>query len=128
MFSSLPPLILGAAVGATGRWLLGLALGKLLASPDTGLLAANWTGAFLIGIAAALGDWFPQLPPYWKLLFITGFLGSLTTFSGFSLEVVQQLQAQRYAAALSTAALHLFGSLALTALGMATVNSLRKLF
>jgi CrcB protein len=45
-------------------------------------------------------------------------LGALTTFSTFSLETVQLLQEDRWAQAVSTVALHLMGSLALTWLGM----------
>jgi len=49
---------------------------------------------------------------------VTGFLGALTTFSSFSAEVVGMLQQQRYALALGTAAVHLFGSLLLTLAGI----------
>ncbi|MDZ4128041.1 MAG: CrcB family protein, partial [Hydrogenophaga sp.] len=55
---------------------------------------------------------------------VTGFLGALTTFSSFSAEVVALLQAQRYALALGTAAMHLFGSLLLTLAGIRTVTLL----
>ena len=55
---------------------------------------------------------------------MTGFLGALTTFSSFSAEVVAMLQQQRYALALGTSALHLFGSLLLTVAGIKTVNLL----
>jgi CrcB protein len=54
------------------------------------------------------------------LLLVTGFLGALTTFSSFSAEVVGMLMHQRYAMALGTAALHLFGSLLLTVAGIKT--------
>lgn len=118
MFSQLFALITGAAFGAILRHLFSLWFAL-------GTLAANWLGAYLIGILAALLPLFPDLPPHWRLLLITGFLGSLTTFSGFSLEVITLLQAQRWGAALATASLHLFGSLALTVLGMATVHGLR---
>ena len=49
---------------------------------------------------------------------MTGFLGALTTFSTFSVEVVAMLQHGRYLLAFGTAGLHLIGSLALTLLGM----------
>jgi CrcB protein len=45
----------------------------------------------------------------------------LTTFSSFSAEVVAMLQQGRYALAAGTSMLHLFGSLALTVLGIKTV-------
>jgi fluoride exporter len=60
----------------------------------------------------------PNLDPVWRLALVTGFLGALTTFSSFSAEVVTMLNQGRYALALLTAGLHLFGSLALTIIGM----------
>ncbi|UOO81011.1 fluoride efflux transporter CrcB [Uruburuella testudinis] len=111
----------GAAIGAVLRWALGLWLASASSSMALGTLAANWLGAYLIGIAAALVMHTEMLPSHWRLLVITGFLGSLTTFSGFSLEVVGMLQAQRWGAALATISLHLLGSLLLTAAGMFTV-------
>ena len=53
-------------------------------------------------------------------MLITGFLGALTTFSSFSAETIAMLQAGRYGLALLQCSLHLLGSLALTALGLAT--------
>ena len=61
-----------------------------------------------------MSDALPRVP----VNLVTGFLGGLTTFSGFSLEIITMLQEQRYATALMTTALHLFGSLMLTALGI----------
>ena len=49
---------------------------------------------------------------------------ALTTFSSFSAEVVAMLQQGRFALAAGTASLHLFGSLALTVLGLQTVGLL----
>lgn len=107
------PIALGAVFGAIIRWLLVLCFSPAAAPFAIGTLAANWIGALLIGIFA---EWIQH--PQWKLLLITGFLGSLTTFSGFSLEMVALMQAQRWAAALAASALHVFGSLALTASGI----------
>ena len=115
----------GASAGALLRWGLGSLFAKTLPWLVVGTLAANWLGGLLIGIIAALTEWWPQISPQWRLLLVTGFLGGLTTFSGFSLEVVGMLQAQRWGAAVATSALHLFGSLLLTVLGMATVSALR---
>jgi fluoride exporter len=108
---------LGACAGALARW--GLALwmnpGGLI---PWGTLAANLIGGYLVGVCVAVFQAMPQLDPAWRLALVTGFLGALTTFSSFSAEVVGMLQQQRYALAVGTSALHLFGSLALTVAGI----------
>jgi len=107
----------GACVGALARWGLGLWLNT--GGPLTwGTLAANLIGGYLIGLCVATFEALPHLDPAWRLALVTGFLGALTTFSSFSAEVVGLLHQQRYGWALGVAALHLFGSLLLTVLGM----------
>ncbi|WP_107726063.1 fluoride efflux transporter CrcB [Neisseria weaveri] len=127
MFQSIASISIGAATGATLRWLLGLWLPAQANWPALGTLAANFGGAYLIGISAALFSLFPSSNPNLKLLLITGFLGSFTTFSAFSLEVVQMLQAQRLLQAALTISLHVFGSVLLTALGLWTVSAVRSI-
>lgn len=115
----------GACFGALARWQLGLwlnPLGVVGAALPLGTLAANWIGGYLVGLAVTLFQALPQLDPVWRLALITGFLGALTTFSSFSAEVIAMLGQQRYALALGTAALHLFGSLLLTVAGMRTLG------
>ena len=111
---------LGASLGALARWRLGLWLspGGML---PWGTLAANLIGGYLIGVCIAVFQSLPHLDPVWRLALITGFLGALTTFSSFSAEVVTMLQQQRYLLACGTVALHLFGSLLMTVLGLQTV-------
>ena len=108
---------IGASIGALARWGLGLWLspGGLI---PWGTLAANLLGGYLVGVCVAVFQALPQLDPVWRLALVTGFLGALTTFSSFSVEVVGMLQQQRYALALGTAAVHLFGSLLLTIVGI----------
>ncbi len=60
--------------------------------------------------------------PEWRLFFITGFLGSLTTFSTFSAESVDLLMRQQYGWAMLHVCGHLAGSLIMTLLGMMTVR------
>ena len=111
----------GASLGALVRWQLGLWLSPSHALIPWGTVAANLIGGYLVGVCVGVFQQMPELDPLWRLTLVTGFLGALTTFSSFSVEVVALLQQGRYALALGTAALHLLGSLALTLLGLKTV-------
>ena len=109
---------IGASLGALARWRLGLWLNTAGALLPWGTLAANLIGGYLVGVCVAVFQAMPQLDPVWRLALVTGFLGGLTTFSSFSAEVVGMLLQQRYVLALGTTAVHLFGSLVLTVLGI----------
>jgi CrcB protein len=113
----------GAGLGACLRYALNIALNPLFPDMPLGTLASNLIGGYLVGAAAAYFLLRTQLPPEYRLLVITGFLGGLTTFSAFSLEVVNLLQGDRPAMALLTVAAHVLGSLALTALGALSVRA-----
>ncbi|MEO7400819.1 MAG: fluoride efflux transporter CrcB [Polaromonas sp.] len=110
---------IGASVGALSRWGLALWLspGGLL---PWGTLAANLLGGYLIGLCIAGFQSMPQLDPVWRLMLVTGFLGGLTTFSTFSAEVVIYLMEARYGLAVTTALLHVAGSLLMTVAGIKT--------
>jgi len=112
---------IGACVGALSRWQLGLWLNPTSSGLlPWGTLAANLIGGYLVGLCVGVFQQLPELDPIWRLALVTGFLGALTTFSSFSAEVVALLQQGRFALAAGIAALHLFGSLALTWLGLKT--------
>lgn len=117
---------LGAAVGAWLRWGLGLLLNPLVPSLPLGTLVANLAGGYLIGIALGMFSHFASLPAEVRLLVVTGFLGGLTTFSTFSAEAFTLLARQQYVWAAGHMLSHLLGSLAMTALGMLSVNLLRS--
>lgn len=81
-----------------------------------GTLSVNVIGGFLIGILALL---FEQIiAPEYRALFITGFLGSLTTFSTFSLETTLMLQESHYFKAATHIFLNLFLSVGATIVAM----------
>ena len=112
----------GAVLGAWLRWGLAYWLNQRVPTLPLGTLAANLIGGYLVGIAAAILMAHPGVPPAWRLLFVTGFLGALTTFSTFSAESVLLIQASQWGAALLHTVLHLAGSIAATFAGIATVR------
>ena len=115
----------GAAFGAWLRWVLGVLLNPVFPTLPLGTLAANLTGGYLVGVAVAFFSEHAGLPPEARLFVITGFMGGLTTFSTFSAEAVTLISRSEYAWALAHMAVHLCGSLAMTALGIFTVNLLK---
>ena len=122
MLLSVTSICAGASAGALLRWLLGTWLNHLWPNIPFGTLAANLVGGYLIGLAFTYLSGHPMLSPEWRLLIITGFLGGLTTFSTFSLEVVTAAQRGDLASAAAIVFLHLVGSLACTVLGIATFS------
>lgn len=114
----------GAGLGALLRWWLGGLLNPVFPTIPLGTVAANLIGGLLVGLASAFFTHNVGLAPEWRLLIITGFMGGLTTFSTFSLEVVTLLVRQEYGWALGAAGLHLAGSLVLTAIGILMANAL----
>lgn len=115
---------IGAALGAWLRWGFNSWLGPRSGEWPLGTIAANLVGGYLVGIAVAYFLLRPDLAPEWRLFVITGFLGGLTTFSTFSAEVTELLMRGDTLAGVGLAAVHLFGSLVLTAAGFATVRAL----
>jgi fluoride exporter len=115
---------LGAALGAWARWGLSHAFNAATPSLPAGTLASNLLGGYLVGVAMAFFVARPELPPEWRLFAVTGFLGGLTTFSTFSAEAVQLIAKGDYFWACAHAGAHLFGSLAMTALGIASWRAL----
>ncbi|MCB1998076.1 MAG: fluoride efflux transporter CrcB [Burkholderiaceae bacterium] len=126
MLMSMLAVAAGAALGALCRWSLGLVMNAWYPALPPGTLVANVVGGYLAGLALPLLLAHPELPAAWRLFVITGFLGGLTTFSAFSLEVAMLLQQGRLLLAAGGVALHLGGSLAATLAGFATVALLRR--
>lgn len=79
----------GGALGALGRHYFGLAALKLFgASFPYGTLGVNILGSFLMGIIIVALSHSLEISNEVKAFLTVGFLGSFTTFSTFSLDVV----------------------------------------
>lgn len=93
----------GGAAGAICRYAVSLwSVRHFSASwAPAGTLIVNLAGAFTIGVLIVLLNERMLLGEHWRLLLVTGFLGALTTFSTFSLEVVQMLESGVWAYALA---------------------------
>ncbi len=113
---------LGGAAGAVARFAItGPILGKLVADTDHprfpwGVLAVNLAGCLLIGVIAALFiD--RSADDRLRLLLVTGFLGSFTTFSAFGLDTFELLDAHAPGLAFANIAASVVGGTALAAIG-----------
>jgi len=115
----------GAAIGAWMRWGLGFMLNAAVPALPLGTLAANLIGGYLMGLAMGIFTLAASLSPELRLLVTTGFLGGLTTFSTFSAESVTLLARGQYGWATMHLLLHVLGSLAMTGLGILTIQLLR---
>ena len=87
MWSTILQVALGGAVGATGRYLVGVAIVRLTGHGfPWGTLTVNVIGSFLMGVLVVLlgqlND--TKLSPF----LVTGVLGGFTTFSAFSLDAM----------------------------------------
>jgi len=109
---------IGAGFGALVRFALNERFNPLLPTLPLGTLIANLVGGYLVGLIAGLLALKAPLPAELRPLLITGFLGGLTTFSAFSLELATGLQSGRFGMAAAQVLLHVGGSLILTFLGL----------
>ena len=109
---------IGGFLGAISRFLIAGFVQKIAGiSFPAGTLAVNVLGSFLIGFLVMIFE--NIIAPQWKALFITGFLGALTTFSTFSYETVVLIQESLYYKALLNAFLNIILCLTSTVVGMA---------
>jgi CrcB protein len=115
----------GAVPGALLRWRLE-SLGKGLVGGLAGLteadLVANMIGSFLIGLIAA------QPAPRVRLMLLggIGFCGSLTTFSGWILQISLALRRGRALEALAVVLVSLVGGMVALSLGLLVGRGLAR--
>jgi len=79
----------GGAIGALCRYWLGTAVHTMWPSKiPYGTLLINVSGSIVLGVLYVLVSERQILPVQWRPLVMVGFLGAFTTFSTFSVEVV----------------------------------------
>jgi len=113
MMKTLIMVVLGGALGACLRYLVGLTVGFPL-----GTLAVNVAGSLAIGVVwVALADKVLLLP-----FLMTGLLGFFTTFSAFSSELVTMLHRGQAGMAAGYAAASLVAGMAAVVIGLVAVQ------
>lgn len=115
----------GACAGSLLRWLANIFLNPLMAAFPLGTLAVNLTGSLIMGAALSFFD-SHSVTGDLKLAVITGFLGSLTTFSAFAAEMAALLQSGRYLVCAIALGLHVFGSIAMIFAGFALFQAFAR--
>jgi CrcB protein len=114
-------------LGALLRWRLGIVLNPIFPTLPLGTLAANLLGGLLMGFAMEFIAPNASVPPALRIAATTGFLGGLTTFSTFSAETVTLLFRHEYVWSIVEIGVHVFGSLAMTILGVLLFHLLLSL-
>lgn len=113
----------GAGAGAVLRWRIGAWAAAAWPSFPAGTLLVNLIGSLAIGVVAGLLESRAHVPREVRLLLVTGFLGGFTTFSAFSLEMVEMLPS-RTGMAVALAAGKIAACVALAYLGMAVARKI----
>ncbi|MEG1641895.1 MAG: fluoride efflux transporter CrcB [Synergistaceae bacterium] len=82
---------LGGFIGASLRYAMSIIPFFSLINFPVATLAINFLGAFLIGLITVTTLHFESIQPYAILFMKTGLCGGFTTFSTFSLEIMDLL-------------------------------------
>jgi len=86
----------GGALGAVLRYLLTNISNSIFASSIYGTISVNILGSFLIGYLITSNAGNNLSENFVKFFLIIGLLGSFTTFSSFSYEVVELIVSKKY--------------------------------
>lgn len=114
---------LAGVLGALLRYGVGLGFAACWQAPSFwATLSINLTGCLLLGWFNSYMERHPQLHPWWRAGFGTGFIGAYTTFSTFSNEMFMMLRSGEVVMALVYSMSSLWGGLAMAWLGYRIVS------
>ena len=118
-FSSIASIGIGATIGATCRYYIGILSIQYLGNGlPYGTLISNIIGSFLAGILIVLVLEKLYLSETYRLMLLVGLAGSLTTMSALSIESVEMPGTGDYSQALINILLNLGLSLLAASLGV----------
>ena len=115
---------LGAILGALLRWQLGESLNYLFPKVPLGTLITNLFGCFMMGMMIFFIRDHAFFSNEIRLGIVTGFLGSLTTFSTFSAEAFALLARDEFTWFIHIILFHVIGSLIMVIAGYFLTKSI----
>jgi fluoride exporter len=111
-------IIIGGSLGALLRYGTTMLSVRIFgAAFPYGTLIVNLTGCLLIGAIMGLAERGSFVTPAFRLFFVTGFLGGLTTFSSYAWESVNAVRTASLGIALLNIALNNIAGLGLVLVG-----------
>ena len=121
---SLLAVALGGALGSVLRYVTSYGAQQLFGSQMLwATLGVNLLGSLLIGMMAAMIGGKLLVHELWRPFIVIGFLGGLTTFSAFSLELLMLIQKGDSLLGAVYAVCSVIGCLFMTYLGFALVSA-----
>ena len=117
--NNLLAIALGGSLGAVMRYLSSASVHQLMGSDfPYGTLVVNVVGSLLMGFISILLLERLMLAEFWRPIIIIGFLGAFTTFSTFSMEIFNLIEAGEMAKAFMNMFTNLFLCLGATWIGV----------
>lgn len=106
--------MLGGAIGAVLRYLLGLACAHLAwTNIPWGTLMVNLIGCFLLGLLMAVAQKYASFSDATYLMLTVGFCGAFTTFSTFSADTFRLIEHDQWLLAIFYLSINIIGGFTL---------------